>query len=78
MIKARGDGIVLLGLSRMNVERLLADMPIHFDGSEVGLPGIRFIICGGETEQSIEQQLRESGMISTSTVIDDRWGDRRP
>jgi hypothetical protein len=71
MIKARGEGLVLLGLSRMNVERLMGDMPIRFAGEEIGLPGITFVIVGGETEQTIADQLGE--LIGPETKVDDRW-----
>ena len=73
MIKGRAGSVVLLGLSRANVERLMQDQPIRFDGREVGLPGIAIVIIGGETEQAMTDQLRAEGVIGTSTVVDDRW-----
>lgn len=72
MIKARGGNVVLLGLSRMNVERLMADMPILIDGAEVGLPGIMLAIIFGETEEQIAQELARRGLVDASTVIHDR------
>lgn len=72
MIKARGGNVVLLGLSRMNVERLMADMPILIDGAEVGLPGIKLAIIFGETEEQIAQELARQGLVDASTVIHDR------
>lgn len=73
MIKARAGNVVLLGLSRINVTRLMDDKPIRFDGAEVGLPGVVVIIMGGETEQAMEAELRRHGAIGPNTVIDDRW-----
>lgn len=73
MIKARGDGVVIFGLSRGNCERLLQAKPIRIDGSEVGLPGLTIIIMGGETEQSMEADLRRMGAIGPDTQVDDRW-----
>lgn len=72
MIKARAAQHVILGLSRMNVERLMQDMPIRFDGAEVGVPGITFVIVGGETEQAIEADLRRVGAVTDETVVIDR------
>jgi len=79
MIKARGDGVVLLGFSRQNVERMLADMAIRFNGAEIGLPGLTFVIVADETEQAIETKLREAGVVTHETQVDDRWekGARR-
>lgn len=74
MIKARGGSLIVLGLSRGNVERLLADMPIRFAGEEVGIPGVVFVILGGETEQAIEAQLRAIGAVGPQTTVIDRFG----
>lgn len=73
MIKARGEGVVIFGLSRGNCERLLQDKLIRIDGSEVGLPGLTIIIMGGETEQSMEDELRSVGIVSPDTEVVDRW-----
>jgi hypothetical protein len=69
MIKAvlsRDDGskVLLLGLSKMNSERLHQSMPIQFDGNDVGgLNGITHIaIIGGEDEQDLANQLAQAGM----------------
>lgn len=71
MIKARGGPVVLLGLSRQNITRLMADQPIRFDGAEVGLPGITFVIMGDETEEAMRRKLQE--FITLDTKFDDRW-----
>ncbi len=78
MIKARAGSLVLLGLSRANVERLMNDQPIRFDGAELGLPGFVFVIMGGETEQAIADVLRSNGLVDEQTVVDDRWPEGVP
>jgi hypothetical protein len=45
--------VVILGLSGENVTRLVAGEPILFDGSEIGLPGNKFLIMYGRTEFDI-------------------------
>jgi hypothetical protein len=49
--------MVILGLSKANIERLQEGKPIFFEGSEVGLPGQAFAITFGETEQVILSEL---------------------
>lgn len=67
MIKAAGgtgDGpFLLLGLSRTNTERLLTGKPITLDTGDMGLPRMRVIIMGGETEQAIAAELASHGMV---------------
>jgi len=63
MIKARGktqDGrdIIILGLSRENVNKLLEDQPIWVDTEAMGIPGgMHIAILGGETEEAIHADL---------------------
>lgn len=63
MIKARGtmDGkpLMLLGLSRENINRLVQDKPISFDGSDLDFYGTIMIIFG-ETEEAIAEALGET------------------
>lgn len=73
MIKGRWGNVVLMGLSRANVERLMNDMPIRFDGAEVGLPGFLFVIMGGETEPEMMAELQKRGLLGPDTQIDDRF-----
>jgi hypothetical protein len=73
MIKGRMGNVVLIGLSRMNTERLLKDMPIKFDGADVALPGLTFVIIGGESEPELMAQLQKAGLIDAETKIDDRF-----
>lgn len=62
MIKARletRDGsIVLIGLSGENMARLMADEPIDFNLSDIGLPSQRVWIIGGSTEDVIAERLQ--------------------
>lgn len=55
--------MVLLGLSRGNVDRLLAGDPVLFDGSDIGLPGIKISIIFGETERAIVDVLDQAGVL---------------
>lgn len=66
MIKAKGKtaegrDLVLVGLSRKNLERLLESKPIVIDTTLqlniIGGPVIA--ILGGETEEEIEKELRQ-------------------
>jgi hypothetical protein len=69
MIKALGtakDGrrVVLLGLSRLNTERLLDGKPIRVDlQAQLGVAGGDIIlICAGETESDIAAELTKAGI----------------
>lgn len=73
MIKGRMGNVVLIGLSRANTERLLQDMPIKFDGAEVAMPGVTFVIMGGESEPEMMAQLTKAGLITGDTKVDDRF-----
>lgn len=61
MIKARatlenGEPLTVLGLSKMNLEKLQEGKPILFDNAELGLPG-KTAILFGETEEDITGEL---------------------
>lgn len=70
MISARGevDGapLLLLGLSKLNIERLMAGKPIKLNGNAVGFNG-EIIIMYGETEEAMKLAL--SPAIDKDTVI---------
>jgi hypothetical protein len=56
MLKARARGkdgrpLYVLGLSQLNVAKLLKGRPIVFDGSELGLAGKHFLIAHAETNK---------------------------
>ncbi|RCG19075.1 hypothetical protein DQ384_37995 [Sphaerisporangium album] len=75
MIKASGtttDGapLVIIGLSGENMTRLMADEPITFNLTELGLPDVRVLIVGGRTEETIAAKL---GQIRTTRT---RGGER--
>lgn len=53
---------IVIGLSRLNCERLLDNQPISFDGASVGVPGRMITILGGETEDDIVEDLRCVGV----------------
>lgn len=77
MIKALGRTgagvpLLVLGLSAENVRRLLADEPITFNLSELGLPPAQVIIVGGPTEDAIMGLLAGRGLLTrelTMTVV---------
>lgn len=72
MIKARlkladGTPLVVLGLSGENLTRMMADEPIMFSLSEVGLGRGRLVIVAGRTEETITKDLEEAGIIPKGT-----------
>lgn len=60
MVKATSGDLVILGLSRMNLEKLQEGKPIAFDGDEVGIGGKRIMIMFGETENDIARELMQA------------------
>jgi hypothetical protein len=75
MIRAKSGNVIVLGLSRVNCERLMAGMPISLDATELGFNG-RIVIFFGETEQAMAAELTKQGLISDQTTIDDRFSGR--
>lgn len=83
MLKLGGTGtkngepvkFVVLGLSHMNLERLKAGQPIKFDGAELDLPGVEFIIFSGETEQTMAREFAEMVGPTTRTNISPKVTD---
>ena len=63
MLKASGPENVILGLSKENIRRLKLGQPIVFEGKEIQVPGKRFIIMYGETEDTIAAELRKQGLL---------------
>lgn len=63
MIKAIGKNIktghpvMVIGLSRGNCNKLLADQPILFNVASIGLPPMEVLIMGGETEDTMREEL---------------------
>jgi hypothetical protein len=58
---ASGRRIIMLGLSRMNCDRLLEGKPIHICGEEIGT-STDIMIFAGETEEAMQEELRASGL----------------
>lgn len=77
MIVARASGdhgeeMLLLGLSRLNIERLLKGCPIHLEQPThaAALPrGWTILIAFGETEQAILDTMREAGCVTEETLV---------
>lgn len=57
MLKIVSGNSIILGLSRMNVEKLMEGKPIQFNGATIGFPGKLFYIVFGETELAIAESL---------------------
>ncbi len=73
MIRARSKGdhidVVMLGLSRRNVDVLVAGRPITFDGQDVGMPGVTFMVFFGENERGMLDEFVQRGLISPERGI---------
>jgi hypothetical protein len=62
-----------LGISRENVNRMIAGKPIRVDLTELGLaPNGSILIFFGETERELQQQLAEFIGPDTKVHIDPR------
>jgi hypothetical protein len=73
MLGPGGKPTLLLGLSRENMDKLLADQPIVLNGGPLGVGDITVLLIGGETEQTMSDQLRELGMITPQTRVETEW-----
>jgi len=74
MIRARATGAngehIVLGLSRGNINRLVAGEPIRVTGESLNCPAIATIIVFfGENEAVMAEYLREGGLIGPETII---------
>lgn len=62
MLKARftepdgGGSVMLIGLSALNIDRLMSDKPIIFDGAPFGYDG-KIILTYGPTDADIARQI---------------------
>lgn len=64
--------ILIIGLSKLNVARLLSGSPIFMNRKThgVGLPeGLEICIMYGETEEAMTKQMAEVGLITPDTQI---------
>ena len=80
LTKATGSGeqLVILGLSRLNCEKLLEGRPIHIELSLLGLPTtLEVLLVGGETEEAIRLEL-EKGLAGEKSSIKEPETDDAP
>lgn len=66
----KGDGgkIVGLGLTRANIERMMAGQPVLVHARDLNLPyDLDITLIFGEDEAAIEKMLRDGGMIGPNT-----------
>lgn len=78
IIRERGQ-ILLIGLSRENVKRMLAGQPVRITNEKhkAGLPeDWEIAIMFGETEQDMYNMLQKSGLVrpDTEMILDPRLG----
>ncbi len=64
--------LLLLGLSRANTTRLHQGQPIRFNLRDIAtggleLPDLVVVICAGETEREIHQELKREGFFDEAT-----------
>jgi hypothetical protein len=60
---------LLFGLSRVNMEKLLAGLPIRVDTEDMGMKGGPMVyIVGAETEEGLAEELVAAGLIEPSHI----------
>jgi hypothetical protein len=66
-----GVPVVMLGLTRENIDRLLTGQPVFIRGAALGVPTVNIAITAGEDEKAILDALRDAGMpgIGPKTVV---------
>jgi hypothetical protein len=57
MIKATAGNLIILGLERMNIQRLTEGKPIKVDMADLGMPGKQVVIMFGETKEDMIKEL---------------------
>jgi hypothetical protein len=76
MIKARASSdkfdVVMLGLSRRNIETIETGRPLTFDGNCIRMPGVSVMVFFNETERGILEEFDKRGMLSRE------WGGITP
>lgn len=85
MIRARatsadGRPVILLGLTRENIRRLVdLGQPIHVSGESLGISSrvAAINIVFGETADDIYNALREGGAITDETIVYKENGNER-
>lgn len=79
----RGAPMILLGLSRGNMDKLLAGQPILVMCDQVAaqageeIPKLAVAIIGGETEESMFEELKREG-FAFGHIVDERDKAHRP
>lgn len=72
MVIAKGDGLLLLGLTAENIHRLIEGDPIRITEESHGaaaIKGLTIIIVADETDTDIYKVLRKVGAVDDSTVV---------
>lgn len=66
MIKAKCDnGDLVFGLSKENINRLMDGRPIIFNLNKMGLEDRRVMICYGETEEKLYEDMVDNMTLQT-------------
>lgn len=74
MIKMSADTkdnrkLVMLGLSFINITKLLEGQPIRVRGNDVNVPGIDIVLFAGEDEDTMKTEL--ASLIGPDTIVTD-------
>jgi hypothetical protein len=74
--KSKVKRVVVVGLSRRNINLLLQGKPVilraELEGKTVLPPGLEMCITFGETEEDIVKEISAGGFINAETEIVDR------
>jgi len=62
--KEDGKDLIGIGLSELNMNRLLEGKPIVIKGEEINFPDLEILIMGGANEAVIYKQLEDSGLVT--------------
>ncbi len=69
MIKAKcNNGDLVFGLSKQNLIRLEKGEPIVFNLKEIGLEDRKVMICFGETENAIYNDMKKNFQIGETKI----------
>lgn len=68
MLKGRYGANLVLGLSRQNIQRLLAGQPIRFNLAELALGSGEVVIFFGETEATMLKDLEQHGLAPAAAT----------
>lgn len=65
-----GQPLLIIGLSEINVTRLMAGEPILFETGHLGLPPLHVLILGGRTEETIAADMRQHLRVDISVTME--------